>query len=123
GALGDGTKIDSWTPVTVSSPNSVQLVGPEAGGFHTCARSVAGSVYCWGRNGSGQVGDSTAFERILPFEVSAPAGVAFTHLSVGVDDSCAESSDGQVYCWGRNEDDRLGDGSGGDRATPAPVGA
>src|SRR5690606_6089386 len=53
----------------------------------------------------------------------APAGVAFTHLSVGVDHSCAESSDGQVYCWGRNEDDRLGDGSGGDRATPAPGGA
>ncbi len=55
GALGDGTKVDRVSPVAVSGITS-GAVAVTTGSGHSCALMNAGSVKCWGRNFSGQVG-------------------------------------------------------------------
>ena len=68
GQLGDGTKTQRLSPVPVAGLSSgVQAL---AGGvYHTCALVTVGSVYCWGANGSMQLGDGTTTERLAPVAV------------------------------------------------------
>jgi alpha-tubulin suppressor-like RCC1 family protein len=68
GQLGDGTTIDSATPVAVASlPAVAEIAG---GGFHTCAAGADGAVLCWGSNDSGQLGDGTTANRSVPMPVA-----------------------------------------------------
>jgi alpha-tubulin suppressor-like RCC1 family protein len=54
GALGDGSNVDSATPVEVLGLTGALEIS--AGAKHTCARVREGTVYCWGTNASGQLG-------------------------------------------------------------------
>jgi alpha-tubulin suppressor-like RCC1 family protein len=80
-----------------------------AGTHHTCARKTDGSVWCWGRNESGQIGvepePTIDPEGFLP-RVTLPAHVAGLPPALDVDlgetASCAVVSDGAVWCWGRS---------------------
>ena len=54
GQLGNGTTLDSSTPVPVSGMSGDALA-VSAGGYHTCAITSAGGVQCWGQNTYGQV--------------------------------------------------------------------
>lgn len=74
-----------------------------------------GSLYCWGSNGNGQVGDGTATNRAVPTRVQgAIAGKTITKVSVS-DSSVCVVADGRPYCWGGNGNNQLGndiDGNG-----------
>ncbi len=67
GQLGDGTKTDRSTPVTVVGKGAAQLA---AAWVHTCLVSTKGGVACWGRNQWGQLGDGTTKERHKPVPVA-----------------------------------------------------
>src|SRR5207253_2085399 len=82
-----------------------------------------GTIYCWGFNGNGQLGDGTRTNRAVPALVQAPAGVTFQAVSAGGQHTCAVASTGDAYCWGRNEFGRLGDGTAVDRTLPVRVAA
>ncbi len=87
-----------------------------AGEGHVCVIGDGGSVWCWGRNDAGQVGDGTA-DRPTPVRVDGLTGVA--QIAAGDAFSCARLSDGTVRCWGSKSNGRLGiDGSG---AEPLPI--
>ncbi|AKT43089.1 uncharacterized protein CMC5_073170 [Chondromyces crocatus] len=94
-----------------------------AGGHHTCARLVEGSVWCWGRNDHGQLGWGAPTlnmpTRTLPTLVRGLTGVE--ELSLGQQHACARSKDGTVRCWGSNENGQLGDGTAEDRYEPVQV--
>ena len=112
GKLGDGTTTSSATPVPVAAPVGVTFAQLSAGGEHTCGRTDAGAVYCWGQNGSGQLGDGTIpFNRTTPTAVAAPQGVVFAHVSAGWNHTCAMTAAGAGYCWGSNVGGELGDGT------------
>jgi alpha-tubulin suppressor-like RCC1 family protein len=118
--LGDST--DATTPGVSSTTavagllDDVVITQLDAGGAFACARSAVDTVYCWGANGLGQLGDVDA-TAIGPREV---LGGAVT-MSSGSASSCALTSDGRVLCWGDNTDGQLGDGSVVARAEPMPV--
>jgi alpha-tubulin suppressor-like RCC1 family protein len=80
-----------------------------AGIEHTCGLVIDGSLYCWGRNGDGQIGDGTTTDRFLPTRVSG--AIAFSSVSAGGWHTCAQSTDGILYCWGLNTVGELGIGS------------
>ena len=90
-----------------------------AGSDHTCAIGSDARAYCWGFNGSGQLGDGGMVQRAAPGAVSFLSDVV--DLSAGTTHSCAVLRNGEAYCWGANTNDWLGDGSAALRAAPVPV--
>ncbi|HEY0216223.1 MAG TPA: hypothetical protein VGC57_07520, partial [Cellulomonas sp.] len=111
GQLGDGTTTSSPTPVLAQLPSGVPITSIAVGYFHLIATAADGTVYAWGYNGSGQLGDGTTTTSSLPVVVQVPAGVAFTELLAAGYHSVALGTDGNVYSWGDNRDGELGDGT------------
>jgi LPXTG-motif cell wall-anchored protein len=70
GQLGDGTTTDSNTPVDVAGLPD-KAVAVSVGYRHSCAILESGSLYCWGSNGVGQLGDGTTTDQLQPINVSA----------------------------------------------------
>jgi alpha-tubulin suppressor-like RCC1 family protein len=60
----------STRPMAVAGGRTFRQVS--AGGTHTCARTSAGLAYCWGLNGTGQIGDGTIEDRLVPTAVVGP---------------------------------------------------
>ncbi len=100
GQLGNGTTTTSLTPVPVSLPAGVVPVAVAAGDDHSLALGSNGTLYAWGYNGFGQLGNGTKTNELTPIAVSFPAGVTTTAISAGTDFSLALGSDGNVYAWG-----------------------
>lgn len=78
-----------------------------AGGSHTCAATQSGSVYCWGSNSRGQLGNGTTNNRSTPGAVML-SGVSVASISAQGDHTCGLSDNGIVFCWGDNQDNLLG---------------
>ena len=122
GQLGDGSTLQSLTPVSVPSLSS-GVTAIAAGERHTCALLSTGAVKCWGYNDNGQLGDGSAASvtpRTTPVDVSTlSSGV--TAISTGSYHTCALLSTGAAKCWGKNTSGRLGDGSNTASLTPVSV--
>ncbi|MBP9206198.1 MAG: hypothetical protein KBG28_19660 [Kofleriaceae bacterium] len=92
------------------APRRIELPGPvttaAAGEAHWCALLVDGSVWCWGENRCGAVGDGTTTPRAQPTQVLAPDTGA-TALSVADVRTCALVA-GQPVCWGAPLEDGVG---------------
>ena len=137
GQLGDGTTTNSSTPVQVTgvggsgtlinvSAIATGSVGSLVGSY-ACALKSDGTVYCWGNNAAGQLGDNTTTQRNAPVQVLGVGGsgtlTGITAISLGhnVGRTCALKSDGTVYCWGSNAAGQLGDNTTTQRNAPAQV--
>ncbi len=73
------------------------LLTVSGGAAFTCALDERGSVWCWGDNTHGQLGDGTLTSRETPAVVSGLGTIR--DLSTGYQGACA--SDGSVRCWGQ----------------------
>ncbi|HEX2079210.1 MAG TPA: hypothetical protein VHG08_15905 [Longimicrobium sp.] len=121
GAMGGGFSFGDSVPVQVTHPSGVTFTSLVTEYKHTCALTSAGQAYCWGKNGSGQLGDNTTTTRYTPVAVQHPSGVTFVSLSTGDVNTCARTSAGQSYCWGAGSRGQVGDGTWTQRKTPAAV--
>lgn len=109
GGLGDGTNVDSATPVDVMGLGS-GVVAIDVGDGYACAVTDVGGVKCWGRNEIGQLGDGTDVSHSVPVDVAGlTSGVSM--ISAGTGHTCAVLDSGGVKCWGANGAGALGDGS------------
>ncbi len=90
-----------------------------AGTYYSLALGTDGHVYAWGDSGSGQLGNGSTINRSTPVQVLLPRGVTALSVSAGNAHSLALGSDGQVYAWGDNTSDELG--NGGATSSDAPV--
>ena len=120
GALGNGTSGGfTVTPARVPGLTGVTQVDSNNGATLAVASS-AGTVWAWGRNDLGQLGDGTTAGRLTPEQLSL-AGV--TQVAVGISGgSAAVRSDGTLLTWGGNGFGNLGQGTvGGFTVTPARV--
>jgi alpha-tubulin suppressor-like RCC1 family protein len=118
GQLGDGTTNPSATPVPVAGGLSFAAVG--SSGLHTCGITSGGAGYCWGHNGDGQLGIGSVGEPVVSSPVAVTGGLSLTAISTGDSHTCAITTTGVAYCWGRAVN-AVGDGLGGKRLAPARV--
>jgi alpha-tubulin suppressor-like RCC1 family protein len=119
GELGDGTITERHTPVQVGVPPLSKVVAIAAGQGHNLALKDDGTVWAWGLNFSGQLGDGTTTDRHTPVQVQNLSGV--TAIAGGDNHSLAVKSDSTVWAWGQNNNGQLGDGTTTERHTPVQV--
>ena len=121
GQLGNGARSFSSTPTAISFPSGAPAVRQIAAGVaHSCAILGDGSLYCWGSNAFGQIGnDQTALH-------ASPAGVyglesGVLSLGAGLRHTCALMTSGGVRCWGSNQFGQLGNATTDDSIIPVDV--
>ncbi|MEX2178750.1 MAG: hypothetical protein WD801_08585 [Gemmatimonadaceae bacterium] len=125
GQVGDGTDLDRSSPVLVST--SLRFLSLSAGAYHTCGVTTSNAAYCWGDHRWGQLGvGDVEYNSAAVNEAAPPAGgggLLVAEIAAGWQHTCALTTTGAAYCWGRNDDARqLGDGSDATlRGTPARV--
>ncbi len=128
GQLGNNTTTGSRLPLQTWGPASGFLsnVSKIASGYsHTLALKNDGTVWAWGWNGNGQLGDNTTTNRLTPIQVLGSGGSGnltdVVAIAAGYSHSFALKSDGTVWAWGWNGYGQLGDNSTMNRYTPTQV--
>lgn len=91
------------------------------GGWHTCGVRADGTLWCWGQNTMGQVGNTKAGVQSAPAQVGSASG--WLQVSTSWGHSCAVSGTGAMSCWGLNKDGQLGTGTLDDAWNPVAVGS
>jgi alpha-tubulin suppressor-like RCC1 family protein len=118
GQLGDGTILSR--SIVQAIPEATLGVASDiaTGDRHTCSLLADGSVWCWGANDSGQLGNGTMSLEPNPTPARVEGLADTIAIAAGAAFTCAIHAPGHVDCWGRNADGELG--IGGDPA-PRPV--
>ena len=116
GRLGDNTTTQRNTPVTTfaGGTNWKQVAG---GGYLTAAIKTDGTLWTWGRNNFGQLGNNTTTDRSTPITTFA-GGTNWKQVAGGNAHTAAIKTDGTLWTWGRNSYGRLGDNTTVNRSTP-----
>lgn len=120
GVLGQGNTT-TLTALVQVSPGVTTWSELAAGYAHVCATRTDGTLWCWGRNSLGQLGDNSTTQRTSPTQIGAAIG-AWSRVTGGAEHTCATRTTGELYCWGKNAYGQLGDGATTNRNTPTRVG-
>ena len=118
GALGDGqTAVNKLTPVqTVSGGNDWKQVS--CGRYFTAAIKTDGTLWMWGANTSGQLGDNTTTPKSSPVQTVA-GGTNWKQVGSGLGNHVAAiKTNGTLWVWGYNNLGQLGLNAGGNRSSP-----
>ena len=87
---------------------------------HTVALKANGSLWAWGDNQFGQLGNGTNLDLAIPTQIGNEYNWA--QIATGAYDSVAIKNDGTLWSWGRNNYGQLGDGTFTNRNTPQQIG-
>jgi len=115
GQVGNGTTGNSDVPIRVQLPSGVRQVS-QGGSGSTNGQTVAllanGSLWAWGNNTKGQLGNGTRTSSDVPVSVRVPSGVTFEKVDSGGYSCFAIDGSGRLWAWGGNQNGQLGTGSG-----------
>jgi alpha-tubulin suppressor-like RCC1 family protein len=118
GQTGNGAKGDLLKPAKAfGQPGKAKAI---AAGFEfSCALYEDATVWCWGRNHLGQLGNGSNYDSVSPVKVKDLADVQ--QVDTEGSHACAVRKDGSVWCWGMNQYGQLGDGTTAARNVPVAV--
>jgi alpha-tubulin suppressor-like RCC1 family protein len=105
GQVGNGNESYSQS-IPVQINHLTDVIAIAAGYYHSLAIQKNGTVWGWGHNNKGQLGDGTTTNQNIP--VLAKNLTNVVSISAGVDHSMALRSDGTVWTWGYNNSGQLG---------------
>lgn len=124
GQLGNGGTANVTSPVQVVGLAS-SAVSIAAGSESTCALTSLGTVWCWGDNSNGQLGNGTFTQSTVPVQVMDSTGSApltdVARIAAGQSHTCAVTNAGATLCWGDNSRGELGNGTEIVSSLPVPV--
>ena len=123
---------DSDHPLAVMSGNDsttalTGIVQVSTGSDHTCALTSEGGVVCWGQGTSGRLGNRANASKDAPVNVFASSTGStllsnIIQVSAGFEHTCAVTSEGNVKCWGKGDNGRLGNNATtGNQTSPVNV--
>jgi alpha-tubulin suppressor-like RCC1 family protein len=116
GRLGDNTIINRSTPVTTFAGGTdwKQVAG---GGSHTSAIKTDGTLWTWGFNTTGQLGDNDTTQKLTPVTTFA-GGTDWKQVTCGQNHTAAIKTDGTLWTWGNGTSGQLGNNTATNRSTP-----
>jgi alpha-tubulin suppressor-like RCC1 family protein len=116
GQLGDNTNTRKSSPVqTVAGGTNWKQVA--AGGFHIAAIKTDGTLWMWGRNSTGQLGNNTTANKSSPVQ-TVTGGTNWKQISCGYYHTAAIKTDGTLWLWGANTSGCLGNNSTANKSSP-----
>jgi|GEM_PF-4078743 len=118
GQLGLGDEAPSTMEPT-QVPGISEVTAISVGLTHSVALRRDGTVWAWGYNASGELGDGSNVHRFTPVQVIGVSNVVA--VAAGAIHTVALRSDGSVWSWGFNENGQLGDGTMESRSVPGEV--
>lgn len=138
GELGDGTTTNRLTPVQVPGLTDVIAVAGGGGAYvlitatvtpacyeHSLALKKDGTVWAWGSNRYGELGDGTTTAKSTPVQVVGLGGSGYltgvVAIAAGGHHCLALKSDGTVWAWGKGTEGQLGNNAASNSATPVQV--
>ena len=123
GQLGDGTKENSAIPIQEST-HATDWVAVSAGDNYTAAIKSDGTLWSWGLNDDGQLGDGTTNSSSIPVQESTHS-TDWSVVEGKIRFTAAIKADGTLWAWGDNSEGNLGDGTQNDSSVPIkePTGA
>lgn len=120
GQLGvDDNNANSETAPTII-PSLTHITAIAAGGNYSLALQDNGTVWAWGDNSNGQLGDGTNSGKNQPVQVLNLQDIRA--IAAGKNHALALKSDGTVWTWGYNGFGQLGNGNQTSQNTPEPIG-
>ncbi len=118
GQLGDTTTIDRSTPVQFQLPGGRTAVAISNTSFlHNCVLTSDQSIYCAGYNAFGQLGNGTSVDQATPVSFNL-GGKKAVGVSISSYQSCAITTDKEVYCAGYGLHGQLGNANITHQSTP-----
>ena len=99
----------AYVPTATSWNTVFTLASIDAGTTYNCAVRTDGTLWCWGSNRRGQLGDGTTTNRATPVQVGT--GTTWASVSAGDSHTCATRTDGTLWCWGFNRLGQMGTGT------------
>jgi alpha-tubulin suppressor-like RCC1 family protein len=128
--LGDALGFNRSSPVQVGALTTWSKLSAgsydNGAGSHFLAVKTDGTMWAWGQNTKGQLGQNDTDSRSSPVQIGALTGWA--EVAAGVFSSLAVKTNGTLWSWGQNEQGQLGLGTanppdGDDRSSPVQIGA
>jgi len=129
GQLGNNSNVTSSVPVAADrsgllSSKTIKTISTS--GTHACAITTEDKIYCWGRGQYGQLGNNLMSNSLIPVSVimtGALSGKTIKILSsaAGGTHTCTIASDDQIYCWGSNSYNQLGDNTNVSSSVPIGI--
>ncbi len=106
--------------ILVTAPINASFVRLIGGGSHACGETPSGEIFCWGGNASGQLGDNSTAQKLLPSR--AVTTLRFGVLAAGAAHTCAIGVPGSASsCWGDGQFGQLGNGGVTNALTPSAI--
>jgi len=120
GQLGDGSTSQSVNPKLIGTGYQAIAAGKGPDSAYTLAIKSDGSLWAWGDNTHGQLGDGTTTATLSPKQIGTATG--YTKIAAGYYHSLAIKSDGTLWAWGNNDHGQLGDGTPTSSLVPMQIG-
>lgn len=119
GQLGNSSYNTNFNPPQqIGTANDWQTIA--AGDGHTIALKNDGTLWAWGNNFSGQLGNGTSFDRNTPTKIGSDSN--WLSIATGMHFTIALKKDGTLWAWGKNAYGTLGDGTTINNRIPKQIG-
>lgn len=115
------TRAAAWTPRQVLTLLKPVWRTADAAGHGVCAIKTDRTLWCWGRNDSGQLGHPQVGPSGTPEPVPTRVRGSWTQVSTGTNHTCGIRSDSSLWCWGLNTSGQLGTGTAESTEPPHPI--
>lgn len=119
GQLGDGTTGSKSTPIQTSLLPNI-WISIATGGWYGIGLKSDGTLWAWGSNVFGQLGDGTNVDKSSPLQIGTDNN--WMSITTGRYHTLGLKSDGTLWTWGANNYGQLGDGTTTNRNSPLQIG-
>lgn len=116
--IGNGSFEDQYTPLQIGT--STNWASVFASNEHSLAIQTNGTLWAWGVNSYGQLGDGTNVGKNTPIQIGTDTH--WTSIAAGVSHSVGLKTDGTIWAWGSSGEGQLGNGSFTNKNTPTQMG-